>query len=195
MPADQDLQVTTAAEWGKAAPAVEEGFITELPTGNVIRMRRTMDMLVLLRTGQIPNPLAGIVKKMIDTGDPNFPTDGGGTWAPQLLDLLDRTWMRAVMEPAFDAPPPQGKNEQGLNIEETDEQYTERVARWNPKEGAISIFDVDVNDKLYVLIVAQGAAADLARFREVKDESLVAVQTGNRVPSATKRTSGARRKK
>lgn len=198
MPTEQkDLQVTSASEWGKQAPAVEEGFITELPTGNVIRMRRTMDMLVLLRTGQIPNPLAGIVKKMIDSGDPNFPTDNAtaSAYAPQLLDLLDRTWMKAVIEPVFDAPPPQGKDENGLNIEEDDDQYIERIARWRPKDGAISVFDVDVNDKLYVLIVAQGAAADLAKFREVTDESLASVQASPGVPKPTKRTSGSRSKK
>lgn len=199
MPPDgtQELQVTSPTEWGARATPVENGFITELPSGNVIRMQRTMDMLVLLRTGQIPNPLAGIVQKMIDSGDPGFPADAAKNpnVAEQLLDLLDRTWMKAVIEPPFDAPRPRGKSEDGRNIEETQQQYIDRISKWSPAEGKISVFDVDVNDKLYVLVVAQGVAADLAKFREVTEESVAALSASERVPAATKRTGGARSKK
>lgn len=198
MPTDTpDLQVTSASNWNTKKEVPEEaGFITELPTGNVIRMRRTMDMLALIRTGQIPNPLAGIVQKMINSGDPNLAFDGANTQvAQQLLDLLDQTWLRCVLEPEFDGPAPKGRDADNNKVSETDEQYIERLADWTPKEGAISVLEVDMNDKLFVFVVAQGVAADLAKFREVTDESLASVQAGNDVPKPTKRTGGGRSKK
>lgn len=193
MPTEPELKVTTPDQWNTNGQTSQDvGFITELPSGNVIRMRRTMDMLDLLRTGQIPNPLAGIVQKMIDTQSMDFPAKEADTQvAQQLLELLDRTWMKAVLEPAFDAPPVRGIDAIGMHFEETHDQWIQRIARWEPSAGKISVTAVDVNDKMFVFVVAQGAAADLARFREGQDAALDAVQAVPRVPKPTKRTGGA----
>jgi hypothetical protein len=178
----EDLQVTSAAEWGKNKSVSAEGsFVVEVPTGNVVRVRRTMDMMALLRAGRIPNPLAGIVQKMIDSGSPNLGKAlaesqqdvNGAKASQQLLELLDQTWMRAVIEPEFDAPAAQGQlvDETGKKIKpnETFQEYMDRLALWQPAEGKISVLDVDLNDKYYVFSVAQGGATDLARFRAEQD--------------------------
>lgn len=179
---EETLQITPASEWGKKkqAPA-DRGFICELPSGSVVRVLRTMDMMALLRAGKIPNPLAGIVQSMIDKGNTDFSgalkasaSKDGNRAAQQLLDLLDATWMRAVIEPEFDAPEPMKKDE-------THQQYMDRLALWEPEEGKISIFDVDLNDKYFVFAVAQGGAADLARFRAEQDAALELVHSSDGV--------------
>jgi len=192
----EDLQVTTASEWGKSkTQPVEDGLLVPLPSGNVVKVRRTMDMMALLRAGRIPNPLAGIVQKMIDTGNANL-ADAMKSSGPQtakvsqqLLDLLDQTWMRAVIEPEFDAPDLRGqlKDASGKNIkpDETHDEYLARIENWKPEEGKISIFDVDNDDKMYVFGVAQGAAVDLARFRSEQDAALDLVHSESPVPNAT----------
>lgn len=187
MPTEPALQVTTPGEWGKKQVAEEEGFITELPSGNVIRMRRTMNMLTLLRQGRIPNPLASIVQKMIDTREINFnQVDADGKMAIQLLDMLDEGWLSAVIEPTFDGPEPRKPNESA-------EDFTERLNQWRPKEGAISVFDVDVQDKMYVFAVAQGAAADIARFREEQSAALESLEDVAEPPKPSKRTTARKR--
>lgn len=183
-----DLQVTSASEWSTKKPTPEEdGFLAPLPSGNVVRVRRTMDMLPLLRAGRIPNPLAGVVQKMIDTGGIDLAgamqrTGPEATKASQqLLDLLDETWMRAVTSPDFDAPPLRGKvrDEGGklVNERETQDEYLRRIENWKPEDGKVSIFDVAVDDKMYVFGLSQGAAVDLARFRSEQDAALDLVQS------------------
>lgn len=189
MPSEaNELKVTSPDQWGKAATPEEEGFIVELPSGNVIKMKRTMNMLVLLRQGRIPNPLASIVQKMIDTQQVDFSkvaTDVKS--AEQLLDLLDDQWMSAVLEPAFDAPP---RKREG---EET-EEYLGRLGNWKPEKGKISVFEVDPQDKMYVMSIAQGGVVDLAKFREEQESNLVAMEDVAAVVNPPKRTGGARPK-
>lgn len=191
----EELQVTAPTEWGKKKETpVEDGLIVPLPSGNVVKVRRTMDMLALLRSGRIPNPLAGIVQKMIDTGNPDLASAMQATGpesaktSQQLLDLLDATWLRAVIEPEFDGPPQRGKlrDEAGRFIKqhETVDEYQERLSTWTPEDGKISIFDVDMDDKMYVFGVAQGAAVDLARFRAEQDAALDLVHANEPVPSS-----------
>lgn len=193
---DPQVQVTSAAEWGaKKEEPVEDGILVPLPSGNVVRVRRTMDMMALLRAGRIPNPLAGIVQKMIDTGNVDLAGAMKKTGpesakaSQQLLDLLDGTWMNAVMEPAFDAPVPRGqlKDEGGKLIkpQETQDEYMLRLEGWQPKEGKVSIFDVKMDDKMYVFGISQGAAVDLARFRAEQDAALDLVHADAPVPSSS----------
>lgn len=184
----EELKVTSAAEWGKKPASEDDGFIVTLPSGNVIKMKRTMNMLVLLRQGRIPNPLASIVQKMIDTKQVDFSkVEGDAKSAEQLLDMLDDQWMSAVLEPAFDAP------ERKKEAEST-EEYLDRLSKWKPEDGKISVFEVDPQDKMYVMSIAQGGVVDLAKFREEQESSLVAMADVAESLSAPKRTGGARPK-
>ena len=167
------LQVTTPEAWGTAPAPAEEGFITELPTGNVIRMMRTMDLPVMLATGQIPNPLASIVSEMMESGSQVFPAEQARDMQvmKQLMNLLNTIFCNAVLEPRFTMPEIQGE-------EESDEDYSKRINKWSPREGTVSIFNVVLQDKMYVYAVAQGAAADLGRFRSQSEGDFLAVPAG-----------------
>lgn len=200
MPTDQNtqetapLQVTQVGDWKTGREAVtsdgeEQGFITELPSGNVVRVMRTLDMPVLLKTGQIPNPLAGIVQGMIDTRSTTFPAAATDTQVlMQLLDLLNETAYRAILEPPFDMPEKRKKSE-------TAEQYQERLEEWQPAKGKISVWDLTQEDRFYIFALAQGAAADLASFRAEQASALADVQAGAGVRKPTKRTGGSGSKK
>lgn len=191
--ADQTLKPTSVSDWRRPVDSVleadREGFIVELPSGNVIRMTRTMDMATLLKTGKIPNPLAGIVQSMIDNHTPIFPkTIKEGDAIMQLLDLMNEMAVRCIMEPPFDMPEARQKNE-------TAEQYQDRLSTWEPAEGKISVWDLTPEDRQYIFAISQGAAADLASFREESDAAMEAFQASLRVPKPSKRTGGAKSKK
>lgn len=155
IPALTTKPVTDASSWRAAR---QDGFTMELPSGNVARIRRGLDLTVLLKTGQIPNPLAQVVNEMIRTQNPDFPTDKMTNEAiTQMMDLVDKTCEKCFVEPRVEIRPP-------LPANPTDEQ-TAAFNTWQPSEGAISIEDVDQRDRFFVFAWAQGAPADLAPFR------------------------------
>lgn len=91
----KNLQVTPVEAWGKQQTSTEEGFVTELPSGNVVRMTRTLDLAEMLSTGRIPNPLAAIVQDMMAKGTEVFPPTDDMKTIEQLMDLLNATFCRA----------------------------------------------------------------------------------------------------
>lgn len=189
---DQSISPTPVSEWKRATevapPPDQVGFMTELPSGNFIRMTRRMDLAFLLKTGQIPNPLAGIVQGMIDANTTRFPDDISADSLMQLLDLMNETAVSAILDPQFDMPEKRQKGESA-------EQYMERLATWQPEEGKLSVWDLTSDDRNFVFAVAQGQAADLARFREESERALEALQDVKRSPKPTKRTSRAKSKR
>lgn len=173
---------TSAQDWNKAAVPEEEGFTVELPSGNAVMMRRTLDLPVLLRTGQIPNPLAAIVRRMMDTLDPNFKTGeltGETLW--QFLDLIDTTIVRCVISPKLSTPERRQKKQ-------TWEEWADEVAAWEPDPNTVSIFDVEMNDKLFIFSLAQGMAADLASFRGIQNAAMASLQASGDVEEPPRRT-------
>lgn len=190
---DQTLEPTSIKDWKREPVQVAtevEGFIAELPSGNVVRMVRTMDMPLLLKTGQIPNPLAGIVQGMIDSRTTQFPFDEMDTEVMmQLLDLLHETVVRSVIEPPFSMP---AKRIRKGKDKETPEAYMQRLEDWEPDPDTISVWDMDMSDRFFIFAVAQGAAADLASFREEQDRALADLQASAGVRDATQRAGGAR---
>lgn len=215
--ADQKLVPTSIGAWQKqeepkAAP--EDGFIAELPSGNIVLMTRTLDLQLLLKTGKIPNPLAGIVQTMIDKKSTAFPVDQTDQKVlMQLLDLLNETAVRAIITPPFDAPAKRAKGQKA-------EDYQEYLEEWLPaltEDGAVqhaaalaedadhaasckcerkvSVWDMTMDDRFFVFAVAQGAAADLAAFRAEQERLVGDLQAGQGVRKPTKRTGGTRSKK
>jgi hypothetical protein len=69
----QDKTPTPADQW--ASPR-KQGFIVELPSGNILRMRRIMNIVQAVKDGTIPNPLGDIVQRQISAG---LPMITGGT--------------------------------------------------------------------------------------------------------------------
>lgn len=202
---DQSKIPTPASEWksGRASESEalrEDSFIVDLPSGNTVEMTRTVDMTVMLATGQIPNPLAGIVQKMIDSKTPNFPAEAGKDQKAmmQLLDLLNENACRVIISPKFAMPAKRSHDENGVRRkgpEETPEDYMDRLGQWTCPEGFVSAWDLSMDDRLYIFAVAQGAAADLASFRLEQERNVEHLQASNGVRSPTKRTGGTRPKK
>lgn len=206
--ADQNLAPTAAGDWKKSADfspetTEVEGFITDLPSGNRIKMFRTLDMALLLKTGRVPNPLAGIVQGMIDARTMMFPVEKMDMEVmEQFLDLQHETIVRCVISPPFDMPDKRGwangkklplrQDEEGKTIPaETAEEYHARLEVWQPREGSVSVFDLSIDDRNFIFATAQGAAADLATFRTQQDGAVAGLQASRPVRKPTKRTGGA----
>jgi hypothetical protein len=108
-PVAVDAVPTSPEAWGRSSSANQaDGFVVELPSGNFAKIRRTLDLPTLLRSGQIPNPLAGIVRKAMAEGDPdilkNIPQEKSGPVMEQLLDLMDTVVCRSMIEPRVTRP-------------------------------------------------------------------------------------------
>lgn len=207
MPDQDNLQPTSASDWGKAT--ANDGFVTTLPSGHVARVRRTLDLPILIKSGQIANPLKSILKKMMDSGGggnimEEVQADASGKSSEQLLDLLNDTTVRVMVEPRVSQPPRQERGEDW-------DAYTDRIAGWDPDPGTVSVFKIDMPDKMFLFAVAQGMAADLEMFRHQSSAVVDALQgseglvsqalapvgagTGERAkPAPTKRTGGGARK-
>lgn len=176
MPNDQqdELQITDAGTWRSKR---KEGFVTRLPSGNTCRVRRTMDLMTLLRSGQIPNPLAKIVKESIKTaGDISKmdTSDLDEEAIEQMLVLMEDTAIKAIVEPPVKRPPEDLDDPEG----------------WQPPEGCISTYDLTIEDKFFIFQVAQGGAADLGNFRTEQAAAMARVPDGQAVPRAAQPASG-----
>jgi hypothetical protein len=194
-PVDQWIRPTAGAP--STESAVVEGFITDLPSGNRVMMARNMDMTSMLAAGRIPNPLAGVVQKMIDDRSVEFPQEANPQINQQLLALVADTVISCVISPPIAGPPARGKAKDNIGkfIPESAEEYHQRIQEWECPEGFLSIFDIDTEDQMFIFAVAQGAAADVATFRKQSKFALADVPDGEGVRKPTKRTAGNRSKK
>lgn len=206
MPSDPNanetpLQVTSPDSWGaNAASMPVQSQVIELPSGNVVEARRTLSILRVVQEGQIPNPLRGLILRMITTGEMNMPTGAEHDikLMTQFADFLDSVTIDTVINPPVDRPTPRGKltNVSGtyINPDESTDEYFERIEKWVPKPGHLSVFQLDANDKMFLFIFAQGAAADAKTFRDLQEQSVEPVANVKKSPRPTKRTGGAKRK-
>lgn len=206
MTPDQKLPVdghqpTSIEDWGRAKSV--EGFIVELPSGNRCKVRRTLDLPFLLKSGQIPNPLAGIVQKQMDTQRPDLFLNEAANHPQQskivnqLGDMLDAQVVKMMIEPKVSRPNPLGMDPANGRDEDWD-HYLERIRDWQPDEGTLSVFDISMEDKVFLFSIGQGMAADLESFRAEAIATLDVVQAGKnvaRTPKSTSRTGGGTPKK
>jgi hypothetical protein len=182
----EQKQVTSAAAW--SAPR-REGMIVELPSGNVARLRRSIDLMYLLKTGQIPNPLAGIVQNMIKQQNAAFPMkDMDEKALQQMLDLVENTCVQCFVEPRVEIP-----ERIDSEIEEDGKMVPVKIANpaWEPSEGAISIDDLNAKDKFFVFGFVQGGTTDLRPFRDQPEQAVDAAQDGDGVQPEAEPTAGS----
>lgn len=180
---EEELQLTSVEEWNAV-----EGQIIPLPSGRNIRVRRTMDILALLKAGKIPNPLGKFVQRMVDTGGrTEFDVkELGVDGLTKMMELVDDCVIRSVTEPKVVAPPVIEENEDPA-------KYMERVAGWRPTiPGTIGLNQIDIDDRMHIFLFAQGMAADLEPFREEQGEPVAPAPDVKAVPKKTKRTGGNR---
>jgi hypothetical protein len=170
----QPTDVTPASEWRSA---ITEGFIVPLPSGRVARLRRTLDLIELIKTGQIPNPLAGAINTMIKESSTSttfdlrkLPEEA----IPQMLDLVDKSMERIFVYPKVVEPP------EGSGID------------WLPEDPeTISVWAIDAQDRMFAFGFAQGGPGSLAPFRAKQAEAVAGITDGDEVPDTPVSTGGA----
>jgi hypothetical protein len=183
---EEELQVTTPEQWKGGA---REGTVTSLPSGNNVRVKRTMDLIEMLKAGRLPNPLSVIVQKMVDgKQDEVKPEELAPEDVILFLKMIDDTVLRCVTEPIVQRPPDPEPNEEP-------EAYEKRINAWAPDDGCLPLSYFTLEDRMFIFVYAQGFAADLASFREKTGEALARVADGKPVPRPTKRTGGSGKKR
>lgn len=182
----EELQVTSASAWKGAA---KEGLVTELPSGNVVKLRRSMDILHLLKAGRIPNPLAGIVQNMLHNGKevPDMDEVDENTIS-QMLKLVDETVVKSVVEPKV-VPIPEPEEDEDA------EAYQIRIQIWEQeeiKDGEVPLSWIDLDDRMFIFVFSQGFAADLESFRAEQASTVASMANVKKTPAKTKRTGGGK---
>lgn len=184
-------QITSAASWQTATEA--EGLVTELPSGKVVMLVRKLDLPVMLRAGRIPNPLSGIIQKMIGSGQKGAMPEEAMTDPvvfEQMMDMVDVSVCSAMVEPKAMRPPIKGKRLNSLmTTPETDEEFAERCEKFDailasPDFNTISTDWMSLEDKIFIFFFSQGGAADLATFRSTTNNALAAISGSGAVEGA-----------
>lgn len=195
---DQELKALKEAQALKPTPSEEWksprqlGFLVKLPSGNVARIKRLLDLPGLLKNGLVPNPLASHIQKSLEEGmDTLQLSDLSADAQIQALDLIDDGVVRSMIEPRVLLVP------EGINPD---------VFETPP--GSISIMDLTLEDRMFVYQAAQGGTADPDRFRGINVESAQRIAESRRqpigdvespqprkaAPKPTKRTNGTQRR-
>ena len=173
-------QITSAAAWSSQQ---EDGIVTELPSGKIVLVVRKMDLPVMLKSGRIPNPLAGIIQEMIGSGDVNTSTEqfSDPEVFQQMMEMVDASVSSAMVQPKAIRPPVRGVNQAtSIHFDESEEAVQ---ARWDeyestladPEKNTISTDWISVEDKMFIFFFAQGGAADLATFRKATSTAMAAL--------------------
>lgn len=149
---------TSAQEWKSNK---NRGFTVELPSGHKALVRRTFDLLGKLERGEIPNPLAGLVSKMIQNNEQVIdPAEAGEEAILQMISMFDETIEAMMIAPKFQRRPENAS-------------YT-----WEPDPDAIGPEDMSLEDKVFLYNVSQGAPADLATFRRQSADIVASISRG-----------------
>jgi hypothetical protein len=166
-------EVTSGAAWRKKKA---EGVLVTLPSGNVARLVRTLDLPLLLKAGKIPNPLAPIVQEMLDLKKPALNLQGkddDGVLIEQLLELVHSQLPRIFIEPKVVQRP-----------EDAD-------LEWEPADDEITVDDIDPEDAMFVFAYGQGGPSDAATFREESKKAVADMANEPKPALPTKRTGRA----
>jgi hypothetical protein len=175
VPIYDDSKITPVNSWGRADVA---GFVIELPSGNYAKVKRTLNLRLLLKAGKIPNPIAAMVQEMLDKKLPKLPsidpTDVDTQMA--MLDFIDSQMCEVFVSPVVQMCPA------GWDVD--------KQGIWKPQDGFLDVAHLSLEDKMYVFAYAQGAALDVAQFRETAHQAVATAQHGSGVDDATVGTAG-----
>lgn len=153
------LEVTSAAGWNKSRT---EGFIQRLPSGNVARLRKTLSLMNLIKTGQIPNPLGKHLRNVMQSGgkvDLDLKSMDEES-LKQVLEMVDSQIPDIFIEPRVYAVP-EGEN-----------PYI-----WTPDDHeAVSVAALDFEDRFFAFSFAQGGVTDLDSFRVKSAEAVATLE-------------------
>lgn len=164
---ETEPQVTSASEWRNKK---KKGQIITLPSGLVARVMRVMDLMEMIKNGKIPSPLTGVINNMVSdkTAGPEKASEEQEKLDPdavsEMLKLIDDCVARAMVEPKVEIPP------------------EDAPTYWEPEdEDAISINDMELDDRFFIFTFAQGFASDLESFRKGQAAFMAGVPDGEGV--------------
>lgn len=191
MPTDQGLIPTPAAEWGTP------GFVVLLPSGRTVRVTRSKILFTMLKDNNLPNPLARVVGKMMEEfsnkkRDQVVPEDIlkelGPEGVPTLMRFVDDCVISCMLEPRCERP---YMAEIIDDDPENNKAELKKQVEWEPTFGAISLEQVEMEDRAFIFQVAMGGATDLESFREQSKAALASPQYGADVFNSTVGAVGA----
>lgn len=149
---NDELIITPASQWKRPTE------VHTLPSGKVVRLKRSTPIGLIMRAGNIPDALAQIAIDAINGGGKK----GGKTFEFKKQDLgAIADLMDTIAKAVFDAPA--------------------IVDNPNYDLGQIAITDVDDDDKIWVLTWAMnpgGEAGAASRFPEQPPGDVSLAQTG-----------------
>lgn len=169
------LEPTSPGEWRSVR---RQGHPVTLPSGNVARLRKTFNMINLVESGSIPNPLGEYIADAVQAARAGNPTAG-------TLDLAK-----------LDQSTPEGRvafaQFLALMMESMPDIFVspkvvlvpdgEDASTWEPEEpGAISVVDLDLPDQMAAFAFAQGGAEAMAPFRAGPKQAVESAQDGGGV--------------
>ncbi len=184
-PKSKPTQVSAASAFKKASSVSE---LVQLPTGNVVRIRR-IPIADLLTEGIIPDTLTSIVESKIRPEskkvakkptneevrelmrDPNKVKD--------LFDVFDRVSAKVVIEPEFVYHRRQVKDAEGDLIQP---EEWENIPAEDRNEDLVYTDEVDFGDKSFIFQYSVGGTADLERFRGQTGTALGTLADGQDLP-------------
>lgn len=172
------MGATSAKNWKG-----RQGIELPLPSGNVALVRNP-GMQHFLRTGVIPDPLTGMIRRMIsgkeqeiDVGD--FMQDDDTL--EMALDLFDRVLCEVVVQPHVEMPPTKKvEDDEGNMIEVPDEDARE--------EEVLYADEVDFTDKTFIFQFAVGGTKDLEEFLQRQKQMLDSVSSGSGLADSSEST-------
>lgn len=150
------LEVTSGTQWRKLR---EEGVIVTLPSGNVARLR-PLGIPALIRSGKIPDLLSGLAAEVVWNDQPSSKQiQQSVDLAKGSIELLDIVTQEAFLEPRIVAEP--------------------------SKDDEISVDDVSLADKYFVMTFVSAPTQALAKFRAEQTAGVDAVPDGQGVEQPT----------
>lgn len=178
--------VTTAKEWRKKRT---EGIVVELPSGNAAKIVRKMDIVEMMRNGELPNSLSTIVMGMM-SGDTTAieALTMDQEMVLNMMDWINDQVIAAMVEPRVVRKPitaDMSPAESQKAFEDAGWTYDAAERQWDPPEGSIEIVDVDMQDRMFICGITQGGPADYDSFRTQSEHALAAAQRGQGVQPAS----------
>jgi hypothetical protein len=172
---------TSAANWRGAGPASK---VTELPSGNAVKIRKSVSLIGLLKAGRIPNPLMPVVRTMMKSTAPkDLEKVMDENFILQMNELIDLIVTLALVEPRCYAVPQPEKDE-------SNEDYYIRLDNWQPPEGGISLLDLSEEDKQFIFSFIQSGVTEVEPFRQRRRQLMATTQNGDPLSEAAIGTDG-----
>lgn len=141
---EEEIQVTPVAEWKQN----RMGKLVALPSGRVVKVRASFDMVSALGKGLVPNPLANVFRDQM-RGDQSSKAQLTEPSALEAMSVfMKQTVCHHVIEPKFYMVP-EGEDDE----------------TWEPDDG-VSIVDMGADDVSFLFSVVQGGTTDYEKFRQ-----------------------------